>query len=287
MTRYAVGDIQGCLQPLLCLIKEINFNPQQDQLWIVGDLINRGPESLATLRFIKGLGDSTRIVLGNHDLHFLAVAFGAIPPSKSDTLDEILAADDCMELCQWLLQQPLIYSDPSNDYHMVHAGIPPMWTLDQAKAYAREVEEVLKGDTAVSFFKHMYGNKPARWKEELHSWKRLRVITNYFTRMRFCTAKGKLDFANKLATIEPSKTQKKLAKKPKQLRYAPWFSYPQRLTREDKIIFGHWAALQGKVNSENVFALDTGCVWGNSLTIMNIDAEQYYSCKCPPENRSN
>ncbi|MFA7555302.1 MAG: symmetrical bis(5'-nucleosyl)-tetraphosphatase [Spongiibacteraceae bacterium] len=279
MTRYAVGDIQGCLPALKCLMQKVNFDPQQDQLWIVGDLINRGPESLQTLRFIKQLGSCTRIVLGNHDLHFLAVAYGAVKASKSDTLDELLAADDCEQLCQWLIQQPLIYNDPSNDYHMVHAGIPPIWSLQQTKTYAAEVERVLNSNEATAFFKNMYGDKPARWKESLTGMKRLRIITNYLTRMRFCTARGKLDLASKLAVIGPG--TKTSTGKPAANKYAPWFSYPQRLTRDDKIIFGHWAALEGKANTENVFALDTGCVWGGSLTFMNLETTELSHCKCP------
>jgi bis(5'-nucleosyl)-tetraphosphatase (symmetrical) len=260
MTRYAVGDLQGCLQPLKNLLQQIDFNPRRDQLWLVGDLINRGPASLETLRFIKQLGDCTRIVLGNHDLHFLAVAFGAIPVGKSDTLDELLAAPDRQHLVQWLLQQPLLYSDPSHDYHMVHAGIPPIWSLQQAKQYAEEVEVVLRGDNPEDFFHHMYGNDPDCWQDNLAGWERLRTITNYFTRMRYCTRDGKLDFAHKLMSINLPE-------------YAPWFSYPQRLSRNDRIIFGHWAALDGKAETENVFALDTGYVWGKTLTLMNLETQ--------------
>ncbi len=269
MTRYAVGDIQGCLLPLQCLLDEVSFDPNRDQLWLVGDLINRGPASLACLRYIKNLGSCTRIVLGNHDLHFLAVAFGAIAAGKSDTFDEILAADDREELIAWLMQQPLMYSDPSGDYHMTHAGIPPNWSIAEASHYAREVEAVLQSNQADIFFSQMYGNEPNCWGEALSGWTRLRVITNYFTRMRFCTAMGELDFKNKLATID----------KP---GYRPWFAHPERLARNDNIIFGHWAAMEGQVSSPHVFALDTGCVWGKKMTLMNLETQQLFSCQCEP-----
>ena len=267
MTRYAIGDLQGCLQPLQCLLKDIGFDSAADELWLVGDLINRGPESLATLRFVKALGDCTRIVLGNHDLHFLAVAFDAVPAGRSDTFDDILAADDRDELVQWLLQQPLMHSDPGGDYHMVHAGIPPIWSITAAAGYAREVEAVLRESDPKTFFSAMYGNQPDCWSEQLQGWARLRVITNYFTRMRFCTKTGQLDFKHKLTHIESRD-------------FAPWYSYPQRLSQQDKIIFGHWAALEGKVDSSNVFALDTGCVWGKSLTALNLETGERRSCQC-------
>lgn len=270
MTRYAVGDLQGCLQPLKCLLQDVDFDPQQDQLWLVGDLINRGPESLQTLRYIKQLGSSTRIVLGNHDLHFLAVAYGAAAAGKSDTFDELLAAEDREELVAWLLQHPLLYSDPSGDFHMAHAGIPPMWSIAQARDYAHEVETVLHNGDALRFFEHMYGNQPAQWDEQLTGWVRLRVICNYFTRMRFCTADGELDLKHKLASIE----------EPGFEHFLPWFAHSNRRTREDKIVFGHWASLQGEARGAKVFALDSGCVWGRSMTLMNLDTEQLHHCQC-------
>ena len=270
MTRYAVGDLQGCLQPLKCLLDEVTFNAKQDQLWLVGDLINRGPESLATLRFVKELGDCVRIVLGNHDLHFLAVATGTTSAGKSDTFDEILSAPDCEELVAWLMQQKLFYSDPSNDYHMVHAGIPPNWTLAQTQSYASEVEAVLQSKKAKKFFEKMYGNTPDIWREELSGYKRLRVITNYLTRMRYCTAEGQLDFANKLDTYQGEHPN----------AYAPWFAYPDRLTRKNKIIFGHWAALEGNITANNVYGIDTGCVWGRNMTMMNLETQRKITCDC-------
>lgn len=270
MTRYAVGDLQGCLQPLQCLLEEVNFDPASDQLWLLGDLINRGPESLATLRFVKALGDSTRIVLGNHDLHFLAVASGIRAAGKSDTFTELLAAEDCKALVQWLLQQKLFYSDPSLDYHMVHAGIPPIWSIEQTRRYATEVEQVLQSEQANDFFQQMYGNEPNCWSEQLTGMTRLRVITNYLTRMRFCTADGRMDFTNKLARYSGDQAA----------LFAPWFSHPNPWQGQGNILFGHWAALEGKVNSSHIYGLDTGCVWGRSLTLMNLEEKTLHSCKC-------
>lgn len=267
MSRYAVGDLQGCLQPLQCLLEQVNFDPKRDQLWLVGDLINRGPESLACLRFIKSLGDCCRIVLGNHDLHFLAVAHGTKHAGKHDTFEELLTATDRDELVHWLQRQPLMYSDPSDDFHMVHAGIPPIWSLAQAQGYAQEVAQVLRGPNAVEFFQHMYGNQPDSWQESLSGWQRLRMITNYFTRMRFCTAAGQLDFAHKSTTID-------------QAGFAPWFSFEQHRSRQHNIIFGHWASLEGRASADNVFALDTGCVWGRSLTLMSLEDKTIHSCSC-------
>ncbi|MFT5692643.1 MAG: bis(5'-nucleosyl)-tetraphosphatase (symmetrical) [Oceanicoccus sp.] len=267
MTRYAVGDLQGCLTPLQCLLDEVCFDLHNDELWIVGDLINRGPDSLGTMRFIKQLGASARVVLGNHDLHFLAVAFNTTTAGKHDTFSDILDAPDRDEITHWLLQQRLIYTDPSGDYTMVHAGIPPMWDIGQARAYAEEVQVVLKSTNAVDYFDNMYGDKPNSWSDNLSGYTRLRVITNYFTRMRFCTTDGVLDFKNK-ETKHPDPS------------FSPWFSFPDRETRNDKILFGHWASLQGVTDTENALALDTGCVWGRSLTLYDLDRRRYHNCSC-------
>lgn len=267
MARYAIGDIQGCLQPLQCLLQQVDFDPRQDQLWLVGDLINRGPQSLDTLRFVHGLGDCTRIVLGNHDLHFLAVALGARAAGKSDTFDEILAAKDRSTLIEWLLHLPLIHSDPSSDFHMVHAGIPPQWDLATAHQLAREVQQCLRSDNRESFLNQMYGNTPALWSPELTGFERLRVITNYFTRMRFCSAQGELDLEHKLAHCDRE-------------GFAPWFSFIDRKTAADQIVFGHWAALEGKTGTPNVFALDTGCVWGRSMTLLSLEDKSLRQCTC-------
>ncbi len=273
MSTYAIGDIQGCFESLQCLLEKIAFNPQLDRLWLVGDLINRGPDSLATLRFLYSLRDSIEFVLGNHDLHFLAVAHGLRKQSQSDTLNSLLAAEDKNQLIEWLLQGKLLHTDPQLGFTMVHAGIPPQWSLQQAQAHAREVEAVLQSRYRQDLLKNMYGNSPHRWKNKLIGIERLRLITNYFTRMRFCTAEGDLELD----------TKDNVAAAP--LGYAPWFAHPERKMLNDNIVFGHWAALEGRALSNdmplpNVYALDTGCVWGGSLTAMRLEDKQLYSCNC-------
>ena len=267
MTRYAVGDIQGCLKPLKNLLKKVAFNPEQDQLWVVGDMVNRGPKSLQTLLFLRQLGPAVRIVLGNHDLHFLAIATGSTRQRSQDTLTELLQAPERDDLVDWLRRQPLLYTDPSGDYSMVHAGIPPPWTLAEAAARAAEVESILRSDRMGDFFDNMYGNYPDRWDPDLSGWGRYRLITNYFTRMRFCTRKGRLDLLNK-------------SNVPGSAKFAPWFAHRNRATRHERIIFGHWASLEGKVSEEGVYALDTGCVWGGRLTLFDMDNHRFHQCAC-------
>lgn len=267
MTRYAVGDLQGCLQPLQCLLERVNFNPREDQLWLVGDLVNRGPQSLETLRFVHTLGDCTRVVLGNHDLHFLAVALNTRAAGKSDTFDALLQAPDRRQLVDWLLNQPLFRSDASDDYHMVHAGIPPQWDIATTRALAGEVQASLSGTAPEAFLTAMYGNTPDCWRPDLEGLERLRVITNYLTRMRFCNALGELDLDSKLQYSDRP-------------GFLPWFSFEQRKTAAAQLIFGHWAALEGKANASNVFALDTGCVWGRCMTLMNLEDKSLQQCDC-------
>lgn len=270
MATYAVGDLQGCLEPLRCLLDKVSFDPAHDCLWLVGDLVNRGPQSLETLRFLFSIRDSLTCVLGNHDLHLLAAAHNIERLKKSDTLQEILQAPDRSDLLDWLRQQKLLHYDEQRDIALVHAGIPPQWTLEKALKRAAEVETVLKDDARLPLFLDgMYGNEPTLWHRELHGATRLRVITNYFTRMRFCTAEGDLDLKSKegLDSAPPG--------------YAPWFSHPQRKTRGQKIIFGHWAALEGRCDEPGLFALDSGCVWGGAMTLMNIDTLERLQCACP------
>ncbi|WP_308725321.1 symmetrical bis(5'-nucleosyl)-tetraphosphatase [Metapseudomonas otitidis] len=269
MTTYAVGDLQGCLDPLKCLLDRVAFEPVRDRLWLVGDLVNRGPKSLETLRFLFAMRDSVTCVLGNHDLHLLAVAHNVERLKKSDTLREIIEAPDAGDLLDWLRRQKLVHYDEARDIAMVHAGIPPMWTLAKALKRAAEVEEALLDDARLPLFlEGMYGNDPACWDSDLHGITRLRVITNYFTRMRFCKADGTLDLKSKEGadTAPPG--------------YRPWFAHPSRKTRGQKIIFGHWAALEGKCNEPGLHALDTGCVWGGTMTLLNIDNGQRISCDC-------
>ncbi|AQT60561.1 symmetrical bis(5'-nucleosyl)-tetraphosphatase [Cellvibrio sp. PSBB023] len=268
MATYAIGDIQGCLEPLQCLLKKINFNPAKDKLWLAGDVINRGPDSLATLRFLYKLRDSITLVLGNHDLHFIAVYYGLRKAGKNDTLDQLLIAPDRADLVYWLRQQSLVHHDATLGFTMVHAGIPPQWSLEQALMRSREVEQVLQSNVPEYLLGNMYGNFPARWHDDLQGAERLRVITNYFTRMRFCSAEGELELQTKeSADAAP-------------IGFAPWFSLAGRKMRNEKIIFGHWAALEGRANTKNIYALDTGCVWGGELTALRLEDEMLFSCHC-------
>lgn len=268
MATYAIGDIQGCYEPLQCLLERIAFNPELDKLWLVGDLINRGPDSLATLRFLYSIRSAVEFVLGNHDLHFIAVAYGLRKKSQNDTLDALLNAPDRQLLIDWLIQGKLLHTDERLGFTMVHAGIPPIWNLHQAQSHAREVEAVLQSRYCHDYLASMYGNTPNRWKNKLIGLDRLRLITNYFTRMRFCTNEGELELD----------TKESAAAAP--LGFAPWFAHPERKTRDNKIIFGHWAALEGKAAAPNVFALDTGCVWGGSLSALRLEDQQLFSCFC-------
>ncbi|MDR3478064.1 MAG: symmetrical bis(5'-nucleosyl)-tetraphosphatase [Gammaproteobacteria bacterium] len=264
MSTYAIGDIQGCFDPLERLLALIEFDPDKDSLWFTGDLVNRGPKSLATLRFIKNLGERHHTVLGNHDLHLLAVAHGAHPGSDDDSIAEILAAPDRDELLNWLRQQPLLHHDATLGYTMAHAGIAPAWDLEKAQALAKEVENVLQSDEASQFFHHMYGNRPDFWQDDLQGWERLRCITNYFTRMRFCYEDGRLDLRNK-GTIDSHAGN-----------LVPWFRVKNRANADLDIIFGHWAALAGITHTPNTFALDTGCVWGYCLTAMRLEDQKRF-----------
>lgn len=273
MAVYAVGDIQGCYDHLIKLLDKINFDPAKDRLWAVGDLINRGPDSLKTLRFLKALGPSFTSVLGNHDLHFMALATGAFDGGKKKTLKKLLAAPDCADLCEWVRQLPILHyekletDEGQQDFLMVHAGIAPGWGLNQALAYANEIEEVLRGDTYTSFLKKMYGDEPDIWHEGLTGMERLRVLTNYFTRIRFCNKETQLNLAIKTdASTAPE-------------GYKPWYQY-QKLSKEMVILFGHWATLNGVTDTENVYALDTGCVWGRCMTALRLEDKQIFCTDC-------
>lgn len=274
MATYAIGDLQGCLTPLFDLLGKINYKQDQDQLWFAGDLINRGPESLETLRFIKSLGDNAKVILGNHDLHLIAVAHGHSTLKRNDTLFNILTASDRDELISWLKQQPLCHYDASLNTIMTHAGIPPCWTLTQTQRLAKEVENQLSGDHIDDFLAVMYGNKPRLWDENLVGMDRLRAITNYLTRMRFCDENSKLDLKSKEG---PATAQK---------GYAPWFTYPNKLPEDCHIVFGHWAALEGITNIDRIHALDTGCVWGGSLTALRLEDKQSFSTPCSTNRKT-
>lgn len=265
MSTYAIGDVQGCYQPLQKLLQKIQFYPAHDTLWFTGDLINRGPQSLDVLRFVSQLGDQHQTVLGNHDLHFLAVAAGVRHAHPSDTLQEILDAPDKKQLLDWLRHRPMLVRHETLNYVMTHAGLAPVWTLAKAQELAHEVEAVLRQGDARTLFENMYGNHPDHWDDALTGVERLRCIINYFTRMRFCHRDGRLELTYK-GTINDKPTD-----------LVPWFDVQPRLNADVKIIFGHWAALNGEVDVPNVFALDTGCVWGNKLTAMRLEDQVRFS----------
>jgi len=273
MATYAIGDVQGCYSALQKLLKHIHFNPMQDQLWFTGDLVNRGSHSLEVLRFVKELGKSQRTVLGNHDLHLLACCYHQHPGWEEDTFSAILSAPDREELIDWLRQQSLFYYDKNLDFALVHAGLAPSWDLDKALTLAHEVETILQSDQIVPFLGQMYGNNPDYWDESLTGWNRLRVITNYFTRIRFCYPDGHLELSDKGPADAPHK------------RILPWFRLPDRVNADLKIIFGHWAALGGITHTPKVYSLDTGCVWGFKLTAMRLEDEKRFWVSCESADR--
>lgn len=264
MSTYVVGDLQGCLPDLQQLLDKLNFEPARDQLWLTGDLVNRGPDSLGSLRFIKSLGDSARTVLGNHDLHLLAIAAGVATPKRKDTLDDILRAPDCGELMDWLAIQPLIIHCPQQQVYMSHAGLYPGWSAVQALGYAREVEAVLADPTQrPAFFQAMYGAEPAAWSDALQGFDRLRFITNACTRMRVVSraAPYQLDMQFKEAVAAIATDQ------------CPWFERAQ-LAANERWLFGHWAALEAHSGQPQFIALDSGCVWGRHLTAYCLESGQ-------------
>ena len=263
---YAIGDIQGCYQQLLQLLDKINFDTHNDRLWLVGDLVNRGPQSLDVLRFVQLLAITPVITLGNHDLHLLARAFGRIKVKQhDDSLDDILSAPDGLTLCHFLRKQKVLHHDKELNVVMTHAGIAPCWDLDKAKLLARELEKLLQGDDYLSFFDSMYGNLPDIWSDDLTGCDRLRLITNYFTRMRFCYPDGRLNLSYK-GTI---------ANAPKPL--IPWFKVPNRKRLTQDVVFGHWAALQGQVDVSHLHAIDTGCLWGGDLTALRLQDKKRFT----------
>ncbi len=268
MARYAIGDLQGCYQPLRQLLDQVQFDPSADQLWLVGDLVNRGPDSLHTLRFLYRIRDSLRITLGNHDLHVIALAKGYTDRGRHPSLEALLNAPDCLELINWLQQQHLVYRDPRGDYLMSHAGIPAIWTSEQALSLAQELEKVLRSDQAKAFFLEMYGNKPLRWQDNLSGQDRLRTITNYLTRMRVCRQDGTLELKYKGAVDAiPA-------------GYRPWFEWQPPGSRNETQLFGHWAALEGNTQREDIIALDSGCVWGRCMTLFDLDKRLFHRCDC-------
>lgn len=258
MTTFAVGDIQGCYDELQELLDVIKFDFRRDTLWLTGDLVNRGPRSLDVLRFIKSLGECAVTVLGNHDLHLLAVAYGHEPSKKGDTLDDIFEANDKDELLHWLRNRPLLVHDEIRKLTLIHGGLAPQWSINDAIDCAREVEQVLSGDDFNDFLANMYGNLPVRWNKKLKDWDRLRFITNCFTRLRYVNHDGELELKIKGSPATQSD------------EYLPWFKDPKRKTSEEKILFGHWSTLGYSAHKKTV-CLDSGCLWGGSLTAINVD----------------
>lgn len=260
MTTLVVGDIQGCYAEFRELLRASGFRESSDTLWLVGDLVNRGPNNIDTLRYIMSL-ERTVTVLGNHDLHFLAIARGHHKLSRDDTLADLLEAPDLDDIIDWLRRQRLLHVDRADQVVLVHAGLPPIWTVDKALALAGEVEATLVSDQFDDFLEAMYGNQPDTWHESLAGVDRLRIITNYLTRIRYCTAAGKLELTAK-TDIKPD-------------GFEPWFSFQRPDTF--RIIFGHWAALNGITGTSLAIALDTGCVWGRELTALRLDDDRRFS----------
>jgi bis(5'-nucleosyl)-tetraphosphatase (symmetrical) len=270
MATYAIGDVQGCREALEDLLDVIRFDPAADRLWLAGDLVARGPDSLGVLRLVKSLG-AAETVLGNHDLHLLAVHHGIRQAKPKDRTAPILEAADRAELMDWLRQRPLLLADAAHDCVLTHAGIPPLWSAETAAQLAREVEYALQGAEISVFLADMYGNEPTRWSPELSGTTRLRVITNYLTRMRLLSADGALDLEHKegLDVIPPG--------------LHPWFALPNPALTVRTVLFGHWAALEGGTGNPRFVALDTGCVWGRFLTAYRLDDGAFFHSRrgCP------
>jgi len=268
MATYAIGDIQGCFDSFRRLLDACRYDPASDTLWLVGDLVNRGPQSLETLRFVRDLGTAAVTVLGNHDLYLLMMAFGAARKrGADDTIQPVLDAPDRDELLDWLRRQPLCHTE--GEFCLVHAGLLPQWTAAQARALAGEVEAALRGPQHGEFIRNMWGSEPAAWSDELAGWARLRVIVNAMTRMRFCSPDGIMEFA----------TKGEVANAPE--GYLPWFEVPGRRSADAVMVTGHWSAL-GLRLLPNLLALDSGCLWGNHLTAVRLQDRQVFQVACSP-----
>jgi bis(5'-nucleosyl)-tetraphosphatase (symmetrical) len=265
MATFVIGDVQGCFEALEKLLDRIAFDSSRDRLWFVGDLVNRGPDSLATVRFVKGLGDAALSVLGNHDLHLLTVAEGFAQLHGGDTVADILQAADREELLAWLRCCKLMHAE--DGWAMVHAGLLPQWNIEEALALAAEVDRVLSGPDYRVLLRQMYGNQPDIWDDELQGIDRLRIIINAMTRLRLCTVEGKMDFRHKSA--------------PRNLPagYLPWYAVPGRKSAGQPIVFGHWSTL-GLHAGDDVVALDSGCLWGNALSALRLEDRKIFQVSC-------
>ena len=270
LSLFAIGDLQACRKELNLLLDSIEAETPDARFIFVGDLVNRGPDSLGCLRRIRAMDNRAQLVLGNHDLHLMAVAKGIRPRGRSDTLEALLAAPDLEDLLNWLRQQPLALM--AEGHLIVHAGVLPQWTTGQTLALANEVSAVLQGSDWLDFLAQMYGNEPSQWHDDLQGTERLRCIVNALTRLRFCTAQGEMEFATKEGPDKPPPG------------YMPWFDVPERLTQEIPIVFGHWSTL-GLILRPNIIGLDTGCVWGGKLSALRLSDRKLVQVDCPQHQR--
>ena len=272
MATFAIGDIQGCYAEFVRLLEEVSFDPARDRLWLLGDLVNRGPASLKVMELVMSLEANTIVVLGNHDLHFLAIHYGEHSPVASDTFHDLLAAPHAGEVADWLRCQRFFHADSSLGYAMAHAGLPPGWSVEQAVARSQELMSVLQGPGHVRYFRAMYGNLPDRLSDGLTGMDRWRILTNCFTRMRLVDREGRLNFRHKGAPNEVA---------------SGWYPWYELITEEPgglRLLFGHWAALEGETGREDIVALDTGCVWGRRLTALCLETGDFTSVPAAPHN---
>ena len=266
MAVYAIGDLQGCFEPLERLLAKVSFDARRDRLWFVGDLVNRGPDSLRCLRFVKSLGDCAVTVLGNHDLHLVCVAEGVEKTRRRDTLGQVLEAPDCDELVHWLRNRPLMHVEAG--VALVHAGLLPEWTVPRARSLAAEVEAALRGPDYRKLLARMYGDEPDRWRDDLRGIDRLRVIINAMTRLRVCDEDGAMVLGFK---GEPGEAADE---------WTPWFDFPGRRSLDHTVVCGHWSAF-GVCVREDLASLDSGCVWGRSLTAIRLEDRCLFEVRCP------
>lgn len=267
MAIYAIGDIQGCYDEFKQLLNVVDFSPSRDQLWVAGDMVNRGPKSLEVLESLMSFEGAVQCVLGNHDLHLLAIAAGTRQASKKDTTKTIIDSPAATAIISWLRHQPLFFHSETHNISMVHAGIPPIWSIEKTQNLSHEVESILRSEEWTTFTAGMYGNEPKKWGDNLSGIDRLRSITNYLTRMRFCDSEGELDLEDK---------SHRHSQRP---GFKAWFEFDNSEIKDQnhQVIFGHWAVLRGVSESSKHHALDTGCVWGGELTAMDVQTQKRFS----------